>query len=258
MNFVIYAIGSNNILANEIQLALEQIFDGSLEIIKCTIAQVPVHLDGTLYICNESLKKPLQQIVDENRVCVLNLQPRSSFFMAISSIPQGSDIYIFNNKAGYCNTLAELCRAFGLVDYQFIPIAYEQMSADQVGDLLSKANYIIGVSDILDYKLQEEPFKSRLKPQTHIIGAKRVPSVGTTNEIIMRLNQLVYCKIAGQLHDLGDTVQLLQQQSQLYMYCEAISQSIDNIQMTMRDVISQLPADEKTNLVTRVAINQLH
>ncbi len=257
MRFVIYAVGSNDILSNEIQMALEQMLDGSLEIVKCTIAQVPEHLDGTLYICNESLKKNLQQIVSESQVCVLNLQPKSSFFMAISSIPHGSDIYIFNNKQGYCNTLAELCRAFGLVNYQFIPIAYEQMSREETESRLSKADYIIGVAEILD-KLQSEPFKEHLKPQAHLIGAKRVPSVGTTNEIVTRLNQLIYHIISNQLHNLGDTVQLLRQQSQLYMYCEAISQAIDNIQITMREVISQLPTDEKANLVTRVAINQLH
>lgn len=257
MRFVIYAVGSNEILSNEIQIALEQIFDGSLEIIKCTIAQVPEHLDGTLYICNESLKKNLQLIVGDSRVCVLNLQPKSSFFMAISSIPHGSDIYIFNNKQGYCNTLMQLCCAFGLVNYQFIPIAYEQMSDAEIEIRLSNANYIIGVAEILE-KLQSDPFKKHLNPQAHIIGAKRVPSVGTTNEIITRLNQLIYYTISNQLHNLGDTVHFLRQQSQLYMYCEAISQAIENIQMTMRDVISQLPTDEKSNLVTRVAINQLH
>lgn len=257
MKFVIYAVGSNDILSNEIRMALEQIFDGSLEIVSCNIAQLPEHLDGTLYICNESLKKNVQRLVDSSQICVLDLQPRSSFFMAISSIPQGSDIYIFNNKQGYCNTLEALCRAFGLVNYQFIPIAYEEMDRVEIEKRLSKACYIIGVAEILD-KLRFEPFEKHLKPQAQLIGAKRVVSVGTTNEIIRRLNQLIYHIISNQLHNLGDTVQLLRQQSQLYMYCEAISRAIDNIQITMQEAISQRPADEKANLVTRAAINQLH
>jgi hypothetical protein len=191
MDVIIYAVGSNEILTREIQCAMDVVVDRALPITACPVDQIAEKEKGLLYICNESLRAVVEAHVESKRLAVLNLTPTSTFYMNISTIPVGSRIFIFNNKGVYCKTLENLCKNMGLSGYEYVYLPYEEMSDASLKKALRSAKFIIGVHEILEYVLKSERFSAELSEDARIIGAHRVASVMTANEIVTQLNQLL-------------------------------------------------------------------
>ena len=104
--------------------------------------KIYTHTDGDLYICNHSLYKTVEAYTDPGRIAVLNLTPTSAFYLSIREIPYGSNIFIFNNKRKYCETLEHLCRSCGLNDYYYTPLPYpitEDLGFHLLTDFFSQA-----------------------------------------------------------------------------------------------------------------------
>lgn len=199
MDFKIYAVGSNSTLVKEIEDALLLILGDRFEIHGIYGSQVSQYLDGSLYVCNSTQMENLTPYISRDKIVLLNLTPTSQFYVQVSSIPAGSDVYVFNNYLPYIETLIDSCREVGINRVNFIPLPYGEISHEETIMKLNKAKYIIGVERLLNDMLLSGEYSLALNKDVVMIGGRRVASVNSACEIISRVNKFLHKAITKRL-----------------------------------------------------------
>ena len=252
----IYAVGSNDVLTLEIKKAMEQLLNGTIPVLPCSAEMLPQHMDGIMYICNRSMYSTVSKYTDPARIALLNLIPTSAFYLRIREIPYGSDIYIFNNKRQYCETLEELCRARGLNDYYYTALPYNEMPDQELRQKLASAKFIIGVEDVMNDMLRKPPYSVLLRRDVCLIGARRIASIQAANEVVTQLNRLLLTECQKKLARLSQEMEILQQENYLYEHYPKISATIEESILKLKNF--READQQQDNIIVRAAINQLN
>lgn len=208
MNFRIVAVGSNWLLANELVEAVKLILGEEVCVEPCLAESVDQDTPGDLFVCNATPLNHLMKVKPFERILVLNLSPTSQFFVRIALIPRGQRVYIFNNRLEYTGRLAACCRKFGLEDFDYIPIAYDEMPENEVVSRIQNARYIIGVDELVGEKvLLSERYRQYVQPDAVIIGAKRVASVQSACALVQWVAMQLHEEIAGRVSRIAGSLQ---------------------------------------------------
>ena len=121
---------------------------------------------------------------------------------------------------------------------------------------LSSAEYIIGVSDVIDDILKKTPICVLLRPNVKLIGARRIIPVSVTNSIVTQLNRLLLIDCQKQLSNLSQEIEMIQQRDFLYAHYSEISAAIARNSERLQEMVQ---IDErKESVVVRAAIQQLN
>ena len=164
-------------------------------------------MDGDLYVCNQTQYEGLSRYIPAEKIIVLNLMPVSRFFVQLASLPAGSDVYVFNNNTPYIERLIAECNRMGITYLNYHPIPYSELPHREVCDLISNANYIIGVDKLLEAEFDaSEKYKPFLRPDVQIIPASRVASVSSACEIVFRVNAYLHSTISQQVGEILNAV----------------------------------------------------
>lgn len=238
----IAAVGSNSLIANEIQLLVKNMLGNELSVSGFCIDEIKVPPFFDFYVCAPSQYKKLCKIVTAERVFVFELIPTSKFFLEIARIPSHCIVYIFNNLLPYTKTLSSYCRSLGIDKIKFKPIAYESMPFSKVAANLKKAEYIIGVDRFLGADaLFSSRYKKYLKKDVHIIAGKRTASVYSSCAFLHALSlffygqaQKNYEKLLHQNKITADNVSSM----------KALAVKIDNIMSIIRTASVQIVANQ--------------
>lgn len=204
-----------------------------------------------IYICAPSQRALLNHL-PPHKVFSIELVPTAAFFLRIAGIPKGSTIHVFNNLLPYIQRLISYCQKLGLIDYNYVPIAFDEQPQDTVCQLLSEAQYIIGVDRFIDAELTDGECIDDIESGVGVVGRDVVPiqrdTVMSTGASLGRfaaaLNKDVTIIKATRTLALKDTSRVLGAIAELYM-----SQSIS--QDEQRTVATQL-----TNITMQVLAGQ--
>jgi len=90
-------VGSSNLIADEIQDIARTLFSKRIPIITFRTEEITNDQAADLYLCAHTQYEQLSHIIPKECLFLMELQPDSTVFFAISRIPHGSDVYIFNN-----------------------------------------------------------------------------------------------------------------------------------------------------------------
>lgn len=233
MDFKIYAVGSNPFLAQEIRDAVRLIVGPDIPVSTCLGGDIINCLDGILYVCNQSQYVRIKPYIPDDKIIVLNLMPTSHFYVQVASIPAGSDVYVFNNKSPYIETLIESCKSMGITNINFIPLPYSEMPEKDVSRMLRKARFIIGVDYLLNENvLLSEKYIRFLRYDTVRIGARRVGAVSSACELVTKINRFLFQQVTGKLArfvDLLEGIDDTQILFDLYHNLNDLSKSLEKL-----------------------------
>ncbi len=255
MNFKIYAVGSNSTLVKEIEDALLLILGERFEVHTIYGSEVEQYSDGSLYVCNYSQIKNLLPYIARDKIVILNLTPTSQFYVQVSSIPEDSNVYVFNNKLPYIETLINSCREVGINKVNYIAVPYAEMSYNEAITMLKSAKYIIGVERLLNDTLLSEQYVHALAKDVVLIGGRRVASVNSACEIISRVNIYLHQAITKKLTKMGNVLcKTNDSQSLLNLY-----NSLDGILAQISEMVNDQTSQEKSveDVIVRSALNQI-
>ena len=181
----ITAVGSNKLIADEVELIVRRILGQTCNVMSRTSAEVTGHEDTDLYVCAITQKEPLSAKMSQEKLCVLDLRPTAQFFIDISHIPAGETVYIFNSNKRYAKLLESMCGEHKIHQLNFITVAYEDMPENDVIDRLRQAKYIIGVGKHVEKEvLLSEKYRPYLRPDVTIIGRTRMATMETACTLI--------------------------------------------------------------------------
>ncbi len=200
------AVSSSDIIANEIREITESFLGRVLPITTCTTAEVREARPDVFYLCAVTQRAALARVVPPKQMFVFELHPTTLFFLAIARIPDGETVCVFNNRLSYTGVLTEECRALGIRGLRFLPVAYEEMPADEVRQRLRQARYIVGV----DRMVQEggvlfERYRAELGPEVRIIPGKRTASIASASRLLSGLAAFYGEALAQEKHRLEET-----------------------------------------------------
>lgn len=208
----IIAVGSNELIAAEVEEIVRRIVGNDVLVVKMVSSSVTGNESADIFVCAVTQREVMLKKVPEDKLCVLDLRPTAQFFIEISHIPAGETVYIFNSNKNYAELLGAMCREYEINQINFETIAYEDMAEAEVIEKLSKARYIIGVGKIVGQEvLLSEKYREYLKNDVEIIGRTRMATMQSACELIERLqsitgkkidlNRRILDSLAGQLSD---------------------------------------------------------
>lgn len=184
----IIAAGSNELNAAEVLHVVRRIVGGSVYIRSMVSANITGHEDTDLYVCALTQRGKMLSLIPPESLVVLDLRPTAEFFIALSHIPAGERVYIFNSNDRFAKLMVKMCRDYHINDIHFEIIAYEDMPAKQVIQKLRQARYIIGVGHLVDKEVLLSPqYSSYLRDDVTIIGCVRMATMVSACELIERM-----------------------------------------------------------------------
>lgn len=195
-----------------------------------------------LYLCARTQYDHLSRIIPKERLFLMELQPDSTFFFAISRIPAESDVYIFNNHIAYPKELAAYCRTLGMDQVNYIPLAFEELPKEELLRILSNAPYIIGVDRFVSL-LKQPPYAGVLRPDVQIIAGKRTASLRSAFAVLRSLAGILLDDLRARWHSEAHSP------VQLREIAADVDSAIDILQAgTIRTVVSQVAIAEPDSI----------
>ena len=194
----IVAVGSNPLIAAEIQGLLQDILGNFFTVDTATTDSLQKAASDTFYICANTQGKKLQAVIPQKQLFIWELHPTTRFFLDIAKIPAGSDVYVFNNLLPYTELLAKECQALGINTLNFHSIAYAEMPHAEVCAQLKKAHYIIGVECMLGQgALLSEEFRNAVQPDAKIIPGHRSATIQCVSQLLTAIAEFYLAKFNG-------------------------------------------------------------
>ena len=233
MNVRIAAVGSSLLIAEEIRDIAHALLSERIPVIPFRTEEITDDRSADLYLCARTQYDHLVRIIPKERLFLMELQPDSTFFFAISRIPAGSDVYIFNNHIAYPQELSAYCRTLGMDRVNYIPLAFEELPKEELMGILSKASYIIGVDRFVNL-LKQPPYCSVLPSDVKIIAGKRTASLRSAFAVLRSLGRMLLDDLRARWRTEADSP------AQLREIAADIDSAIDILQAgTIRTVVSQ-------------------
>lgn len=186
----IIAVGSSPLVAREIATILSPILSPLPQLKTDTAAtgNICQPAKDTFYVCANTQGTRLQNIVPQEQLFILRLQPTTRFFLDIAKIPAGETVYIFNNLLPYAKLLMQECQELGIDKLNFRPLAFEEMPEETVCQELSRAKWLIGVSPFVGKEiLFSDRYRSSLRPDLKVIPGRRTASVASASRFLAAL-----------------------------------------------------------------------
>lgn len=186
----IIAVGSSPLVAREIATILSPILSPLPQLKTDTAATGDIcqPAKDTFYVCANTQGTRLQNIVPQEQLFILRLQPTTRFFLDIAKIPAGETVYIFNNLLPYAKLLMQECQELGIDRLNFRPLAFEEMPEETVCQKLSRAKWLIGVSPFVGKEiLFSDRYRSYLRPDLKVIPGRRTASVASASRFLAAL-----------------------------------------------------------------------
>jgi hypothetical protein len=209
MDVRIIIVGSNRVIAEEVRVVVCRILgiQEQEKIVSMITANVTGKEDADLYICAVTQRDALLKKVGPEKLNVLDLRPTAQFFIDVSHIPTGERVYIFNSNTNYAKLLQEMCRKYKIEQLEFIPIAYEEMTNEEVIEKLQQAKYIIGVGKIVGKEvLLSKKYRPYLRKDVIIIGRMRMATMQTACNLIQQVNTIRNQQIAKKIATLVEAL----------------------------------------------------
>lgn len=242
MNVKIAAVGSSSLIAEEIHDIARALLSERIPVIPCRTEEIVDDRSADLYLCARTQYDHLSRIIPKERLFLMELQPDSTFFFALSRIPAGSDVYIFNNHIAYPKELAAYCRTLGMDQVNYIPLAFEELPKEELLRILSNAPYIIGVDRFVSL-LKQPPYAAVLRPNVRIIAGKRTASLRSAFAVLRSIAGILLNDLRARWRTEAHSP------TQLHEIAIDVDNAIDILQAgTIRTVVSQAAIAETDSI----------
>jgi len=201
---------------------------------------------------DEMVKKYGKEIV-----VAVEFVPPTDFFVAVSRIPAGETVVIFNNSMSGANVTLKFLKYYKLdhVNYKIVP--FDECSDAETKEALNNANYIIGTDGYVSAgKALYTKYNHYLKPDVIVIPS---PPRSATAESVSALAQVVTAinndKALQEARDISKT--LAEQTKEISLITKSASQSIEDTANTIVVVNSKLASEVQNVQVTNDMAQEL-
>lgn len=155
-----------------------------------------------IYITMPTRIKELSKFVPPKKIAGLELVPEPSFYIEVTKVPKGETVYVFHNNRRGGETLVNGCKGYGIdhISFDFIP--FQEITADEIENLLGKAKYIIGTDTYLGSDgILTKKYASKVNRDAIIIPAKRTSTLDSAIAIMAMIVNIEHEKNNFRMND---------------------------------------------------------
>ena len=146
MPIKIAVIGANPANVEEIRSVVVESLGGIIEIETATVDRYR-HLNGAdLYVCLVNRQQQMEEAFGADKVVAMEFVPPVEYFLALSRIPAGTPVLIFNNSRAGTRVLMDHLQKYDLMHLSYDIVAYDEMEYTAVAKKIAAAKYITGGS----------------------------------------------------------------------------------------------------------------
>ena len=259
MSVNLLLIGANEATTQELVSLVDATLSHTAVYEKATLANYqnfnPNHFD--LIVCFANRYDEMVKKYGKEKVISVEFVPPTDFFVAVSRIPSGEEIIIFNNSASGANVMLKFLKFYKLdhVSYKIVP--FDECSESETKEALSQAKYIIGTDGFVSSgKALYTKYNNSLRPDVVVIPS---PPRTATAESVSGLAQVVTAinndKALQEARDISK--KLAEQTKEISLITQSASQSIEDTANTIVVVNGKLAAEVKNVQVTNAMAQEL-
>lgn len=246
-------VGTNQIIAKELFDAAMKIVGSKAEGSTIEFKNISNHQMGDLFVCSPGFVKQLVKTVPPEKVLGFELVPAVEFYLALSKVPAGETVWVFNAIFSGAERLVRYCKEHLIDHVNFEVIAYSEMPETEVLKRLETAKYIVGNDSITSSEgLLRTKYGSYLIENIQVIGAKRVASTKSVCDIMGWITAFDYKEMAIDISNIAN--KLFGQIQTMNSSTEEVSSSIVSTSQTAQCITQKLLTEvNKLNKVTEKA-----
>lgn len=243
MNLRVYTVGSNQIVANELQKAVNELFSANMSTTAVAVKDLVNNQDADLFVALPTRVEEAANIVPRHKIISLELIPDSKFYVKVAQIPKGQDVVIFNNNSAQAKQIEIYLKEHDINHISFSIVAYNEMSLEEIRAKLSSALYIIGADTIVGAKgILLSKYREYINNDTKIIPARRIATYEATKILMERVCQYNYEQLAHESTFISH--QLTNEVEEIVAVTEEVTASIENT----ADTLGQLRENMRTEV----------
>jgi len=97
-----------------------------------------------LIVCFVNRYDEMVKTYSKERVTAVEFVPPTDFFVAVSRIPEGEEVVIFNNSSSGANVMLKFLKQYQLTHVTYTIVPFDEWESAQVREKLSSVRYVIG------------------------------------------------------------------------------------------------------------------
>ena len=146
MPIKIAVIGANPANVEEIRTVVVESLGGIIEIETATVDRYRQLSGADLYVCLVNRRQQMEEVFGADKVIAMEFVPPVEYFLALSRIPAGTPVLIFNNSRAGTRVLMDHLQKYDLMHLSYDIVAYDEMEYTAVAKKIAAAKYITGGS----------------------------------------------------------------------------------------------------------------
>lgn len=259
MSVNLLLIGANEATTQELVSLVDATLSHTAIYEKATLATYQ-NFDASrfdLVVCFANRYDEMVKKYGKEKVVSVEFVPPTDFFVAVSRIPSGEDIVIFNNSSSGANVMLKFLKFYKLEHVTYKVLPFDECSENETKEVLSNAKYIIGTDGYVSSgKTLYTKYSNSLRPDVTVIPS---PPRTATAESVSGLAQVVTAinndKALQGARDISK--KLAEQTKEISLITQSASKSIEDTANTIVVVNGKLAAEVKNVQVTNEMAQEL-
>jgi diguanylate cyclase (GGDEF)-like protein len=201
----IAVIGANPANVEEIKEVVVDTLGSGVEITTATIKNYHELAEADLYVCLINRKQELEAAFSPEKVVALEFVPPVEYFLALSRVPDGTPVIIFNNSTAGTTVLLEHLKRYNLMYLNYEVVAYDELPHAEVAQKISSARFITGgIAYVGPGRDLYRMFGDALSPDTQIIvSPQRVATTSSISRLCNAFSSLYHQAVMNELKKLA-------------------------------------------------------
>lgn len=199
----ISTIGSSLPVANELFRVTELFFSEKVKMChKYDIRNLPNPLPEDLFVVLPTRVEQACQFVPQQKVLGIELIPEPQLYVDVAKIQEGKSVCIFNNNSAQGNQIASYLHSYGLNEFDYTVIPFDELTENEVKDKVHHADVLIGMYGFVGpNEVLYKKYREALRPECKIIPFNRTITPQGIMDIMERITRFNYQSMAKEAQE---------------------------------------------------------
>ena len=193
----VMTVAGDQLVADEVTGVVKRVLGESISIQGCPLGKLSGPDAADLFVCVSQRRGELAKFIPEEKLVGIDLIPYTHYFIELAKLPREQTVYVFGNTAQFTKMAADQCTTNGIDHLRFKNIPFEEIAADEVAELLGKAEIVIGPETLVGEKgILQQKYRQYINPACRIIAAQRMIEIESACELMKWVTLFSYRQLS--------------------------------------------------------------
>ncbi|MDT8903196.1 methyl-accepting chemotaxis protein [Anaeroselena agilis] len=196
----VMTVAGDQLVADEVAGIVRQVLGEGVAIRGCPLGELSGPDAADLFVCVSQRRAELAKLIPVDKLVGIDLLPYTPYFIELAKLPRDQTVHVFGNTAQFTKMVADQCVSNGIDHLRFAYIPFEEITGDEVAELLGKAEVVIGPETLVGAKgALQQKYRQYLNPASRIIAAQRMIEIRSACELMKWVTLFSYRQLSGKV-----------------------------------------------------------